>query len=124
MTGTLSLHRNGAVGFIDWLGLAHGIQGFGCAFGNLIGNLMSSASGAPGPAFVFCATITRHTPPCYFASMVMIPNRFSRGEPSGFLSPSIVQLQCTTASSGARKRTIVSSGVFMESRNRPAKRRV
>src|SRR5437868_6472096 len=40
---------------------------------------MSSASGAPGPAFVFCATATSHAPPCFFATIVIIPNRLAGG---------------------------------------------
>jgi hypothetical protein len=97
--------------------------------GTTIGDLMSCASGgragvaSVGP-FVFCTAATTQTPLRLSATMVINPNRWGRAEPSTFLSPWIVQLWRTTATSGRTNCTCVSKTVQVISLNRPSNSRV
>ena len=61
---------------------------YGTAAGTVIGDLMScSSSGDTGPLLVFCAATTSHVPFRFSASIVIMPVRGGRTEPSTFLSP-------------------------------------
>ena len=64
------------------------VLAYGLASGTVMGDLMSCiSSGDTGPLFVFCAARTSHIPFWFSTSMVIMPVRGGRTEPSTLLSP-------------------------------------
>jgi hypothetical protein len=72
----------------------------------------------------FWEAATSHASPRFSAIMVMIPYRGFRGEPFGFSSPAIFQVQCTMATSGRKNRAATCISVNAESLKRPERSHV